>query len=335
MPISFLPSRDAVPHSAVFGKLPGNAEFVRAGQSAHPAVQEFDGAIARSISARAARQVWDEARALAAGPSAFQFTTHDRRWCFFGALQPSRDAAGRFYPLAAGIILPAYAVAPYGPELAVANETYFEEMRQAVAHAARTGDISVCRRCLADWSAGSPLAQDGLAMGGRLLERHLARTPAYRLRTLLGEGFSSNTPDAPTLTDTLLAFIFYAAQMRQDGGRGDRPAFPLPLSAGPGEAALDMAAWLALYRAAGGNKYFPDFAVGSILTLAPGRLGGHGLGAFWGVGGITPGIPANAPWRRHPAWARPVDALARCIQDPGTDLASVRSMLEMVAGYAK
>jgi type VI secretion system protein ImpM len=340
MPISFFPSRDVAPRYAVFGKLPHSADFVRLGQSSHPAVQEFDGVIARSISYCGRRQTWDESRALRAEASCFQFTTHDRRWCFLGVLQPSLDAAGRFYPLAAGIILPAHAVAPYGPELAVANEPFFADLRQAVAIAIRAGDLPACQRCLASWSAENPGAQDDFALARQLLARHLARTPAFRLQALLGESFSGYSPDADSLTDTLLAFIFCAALLRREGDRATKQVLCLPLSNGQGEGALDVAAWLALYRAASGSRGYPDFIIhgtgSGSLMLAPGRLGERCLGPFWGISpDMTDAAVRETPWRQHPGWARSAAALSRCVQNPGTDLASILTTVGTVAGYAK
>jgi len=339
MPISFIPARDTTPQYAVFGKLPGREDFIRLGFSSHPAVLEFDGVLARSLTYVSRQPGWNEATVLRAGSSDFLFTTYDRRWCYFGALLPSHDKAGRLFPLVAGIILPAHALAPASAEFSLANELFFSGLRDPLSSAVNTGDLHACQRFLDTWATPNPHARDDIELAGQLLARHLASTPLARLQTALSDDCG------PGLDDILLAFIFYADMLRRLGTTAPKKVIELPLSAKEGEASLDLAMWLAFYRAAmGKNKTrFPDFIARNdqrrTFTLAPGRLGERCLGTLWGMANDPASMldadeGANAPWSRHPTWIAAAYDLGRQVQNPEMQLASLISTVERIAGNA-
>jgi len=338
MPVSFVPARDVTPQYAVFGKLSDRDEFIRLGFSSHPAVQEFDGVLARSLAYVSRQPNWSEAASLRAGVSDFLFTTHDRRWCYFGALLPSRDKAGRLYPLVGGIVLPAHAIALASAEFLIGNELFFRGLREVLARAVNNGDLPAFQRFLESWAMPNPHARDDIELAGQLLTRHLACTTLAQLQTTL-------TDDCcPALDDILLAFIFYASTLRRLGTSAQKQVIALPLSGKEGESALDQAMWLAFYRAAmGKNKTrFPDFITRNddrcAFTLAPGRLGERCLGALWCMVNDPASLlgtdSSNAPWNRHPTWAETAYTLGRQVQNPDTHLASLLSTVERIADNA-
>jgi len=341
--VSFMPAHDTVLQYAIFGKLPSRDDFVRHGSTSHPAVLEFDGVIARSLVYASSQMGWSEETALGSGTSGYLFSTHDRRWCYFGALRPSRDRAGRLYPLVAGIILPSYAVAPYSPELSIANEQFFADLQKSLSSSVDTGDLPGCQQFLsapctdANPHTRNDLAREDLELGGKLLARHLANTPISRLQTALAQRGSF------TLDDVLVAFIYHADLLRRLGQNAPKQVIALPLSEKQGETALDQATWLAFYRAAmGKNKTrFPDYIAKNegrqyTLTLAPGRLGERCMGALWNVKNDTASMldagAADASWKRQPAWAEAAYLLGRQVQDHSSDLASLLSTVERIAG---
>lgn len=335
MPISYMPARDTVPQYAVFGKIPDCSDFIRVGITSHPAVLEFDGIIARSLAYVSRQPDWNEETALRAGGSDFLFTTYDRRWCYFGTLLPSRDKAGRMYPLVAGAVLPIYAIAPAFVEIPIANELFFSGLRKALSDTVNTGDLHACQRFLDVWVVQNPHAQDDLELAKQLLMRHLASTSVARLQIALSDD------RCPMLDDILLAFIFHADMLRHLGVSAQKQVIALPLSTKVGETALDQGMWLALYRAAMGKEKnrFPDFISKNddrhTLTLASGRLGDRCLGALWDMkndpASILDAGDTHTPWAQHRAWADTAYNLGRQAQNPNLDISSLVSIVERIA----
>ncbi|MDR1424125.1 MAG: type VI secretion system-associated protein TagF [Azoarcus sp.] len=314
MPITFLPVRDGTPRYTVFGKLPRRADFVRV-EAGCPVAVEFDELLGKSLALAAGRIAPD------AGTSDFQITSRDGRWCLIGVLTPSRDEAGRIYPLVAGIVLPAQAIVPCAPELAIANELFFSSLAEQLASAVENAvDLVACRQFLETWIAPNPHVGDDIELASRLLTRHLARTSAADWHAALLDA------GAGGIDDKLLAIIF--SESRAAG----HPVF-LPLSETPGEDRLDQAAWLALCRAALGNGRSPDFvlvrrAQRRHLAVSTGRLDGKFLAAaLWGESPGAQEIASEAPERRHPAHAALAFSLARQLQDPALTLAALETTL--------
>ena len=329
MSISFIPAHDATPQYAVFGKTSRQADFVRI-NAAHPVVEEFDGLIAKSLLLASRQPDWREEVCLKAGVSDFLFTSSDRRWCFFGALQPSHDEAGRLYPLTAGIVLPARTVQPYSAELAIANELFFSGLREQITSAVDNAvEMLACHQFLESWVAPNPHAKDDIELASQLLERHLTRTHASSLQRALAEA------GYPALEDVLLTFIWHAVLLRRYGASISRQAVSVPLSGKEGEGTLDQAVWLALFRAATEKHRArsPDFIVCGgrrVLRIAPDRLGERDLATLWGVSSLASVPEADAPGRRQTC-AEAVWALSRQLQDPGLTLASLFSTVKRIS----
>ncbi|MDR0702836.1 MAG: type VI secretion system-associated protein TagF [Azoarcus sp.] len=327
MPIAFMPSRDAAPRYAVFGKLPQRADFVRIDGGGHPVVQAFDDLLARSLAFASRQPDWDEKHILSQGPCDFQLTSDDGRECFTGVLHPSRDKTGRIFPLVAGVILPAQAIVPHSPELTIANELFFSGLREQLASAVdHAVDLIACRQFLDTWTVANPHARDDIELASQILARHLKQTSASRWHVALMDAGLGG------LDDCLLAHIF------QDSAAAWRAVAPalLPLSGTQGEDTLDQAAWLALYRAASGRgAHAPDYLCAMrdgrrYLAILPTRSSGeYGLAALWGV---QPGLPAEGDdIPPHPAQADAAWTLARQLQNPALDLAALVEILARIA----
>jgi type VI secretion system protein ImpM len=320
MPFAFKPARDATPRYAVFGKLPRRADFVRISGGTHLALQEFDDLLTRSLAAASRQPDWDETTCLGEGASDFQFTSSDGHECFTGVLHPSRDETGRFFPLVAGVILPASAIVPYFPELIIANELFYSGLRDqltsAIDHAV---DLVACRQFLDTWSAPNPHAQDDIDLAAQILARHMERTQVVQWHAALMEAGLGG------LDDCLLAFVCQTV-----AAHGTNAPILLPLSRVEGESALDQAAWLALYRAAG-NGHSPDYLCTvrdgrRHLAISPWRFGKGFLAALWARPPEQP--DGNVLWKQRPAQAEAAWVLARQLQDPTLSLAPLCTTLE-------
>ena len=324
-----MPPRDTVQY-AVFGKLPEEADFVRMGANNHSCVLEFDALLSRSLAYASQQPGWDKARYLRANISEFSFTSHDRRWCYFGALMPSVDKAGRFYPIVAGIILPAHAVLPIVPELTIANELFLVGLQELLPSLRDATDVScLCQPFFTEQCALNNGMQDEIDLAKQMLSHRLAVTTTLQLQDQLDENALS------PLDDILMAFIYQAELTRRLGTNAPRQAIPLPLSGKQGEGALDEAVWLALCRAAAGKNRTADFIIANQyqLILAPNRFNERCLSALWGI----PAKPVldEPPWHSECGWAETAWALGRQLQDPALTLDNLIPSLERISGNSK
>jgi type VI secretion system protein ImpM len=323
MPIAFTPSRDAAPRYAVFGKLPQRADFVRI-DTGHLPVREFDDLLASSLVRAVHQPEWNESACLNLGACDFQFTSSDGRECFIGVLHPSRDEAGRFFPLVAGIVLPAQAVVPSSPELAIANELFFSGLREQLASAVgHADDLIDCCHFLNTWAASNPNARDDIELAGQILARHMNSAIALDWHIALVDAGHGG------LDDILLSLAFH--EFAPSGGFSP---VSLPLSGANGEDTLDEAAWLALGRTALGGARSPDFLAFTRrgrrrLILVPGRIDRKLLESLWLAGASEPKASGDTRWR-HSAHAAVVFELARQLQDPALTLASLEAALERI-----
>ncbi|GAA5786017.1 hypothetical protein GCM10007860_34690 [Chitiniphilus shinanonensis] len=333
MPISFIRASDVAPQYAVFGKLPRRADFVRI-NATHPVAQEFDQLLAKSLTWAQQQPEWNEATYLAAGASDFHFTSGDGRWAFFGVIQPSRDEAGRLYPLVAGAILPAASVSPHLPELAIANELFFVGLRDQLSTAIDNSvEMLACRQFLDAQLAQSNRASADVELAGNVLERYLQQTPAAHLENDLTDSSRGG------LEAHLLAFVFYGELLRRYLGSAPRQVILLPLPQRPGEDILGMATWLALYRAA---TRLPAIRFPHCLTLvrdgrrylalAPECFTERFLGVLWGLQPepltVVNVLDDDAPWTHHQSYAEASYILGRQLADPALNLNSLRNILE-------
>jgi type VI secretion system protein ImpM len=239
-----------------------------------------------------------------------------------GVLHPSRDEAGRFFPLVAGIVLPAQAAVPSSPELAIANELFFSGLRKQLAGTVEYADDLIdCCQFLNTWVVPNPNARDDIELAGQILARHMNSAMAIDWHiALVDAGYGG-------LDDFLLALAFHELALG-----GGFPIVPLPLSGTSGEDTLDEAAWLALSRAALGGARSPDFLACTrrgrrCLILAPGRIDGKLLESLWLTDASEPEALDDTRWRQHSAHAAVVFELSRQLQDPALTLASLEAAL--------
>ncbi|WP_035055133.1 type VI secretion system-associated protein TagF [Andreprevotia chitinilytica] len=332
MSISFMRNNDVTPQFAIFGKLPRRADFVRI-NATHPVVQEFDNLIARSLTWAAQHEGWQD-QYLSAGASDFHFTSADGKWAFFGVLHPSRDEAGRFYPLVAGAILPSDGVSPHLAELAIANELFFAGLRDQLASAIDNSvEMLACRQFLEAQQVQSNRAAADVELASNVLSRHLRQTPVSRLETEL-QGIGRGGLDAH-----LLAFVFYGELLRRYSGSAPKQVIMLPLPSAPGEDILGLATWLSLYRAATRSTFarFPHCLTVAqhgrrYLALAPECFTERFLGVLWGMQPdpltVVNVEDVSAPWSGHQSYAEVSYILGRQLADPGLNLLSLQDIVE-------
>ncbi|WP_432719737.1 type VI secretion system-associated protein TagF [Jeongeupia wiesaeckerbachi] len=331
MAITFMRNPVVAPQYAIFGKLPRRADFVRV-NATHPVAIEFDQLLATSLRWASEQADWQD-RYLAAEASEFFYVSADRRWVFFGVLQPSRDEAGRYYPLVAGAIVPFDQGAQNLSLLVLANELFFAGLRDQLSSAVDNSvEMLACRQFLEAQLALNGRAGADLDLAGQVLERHLRQTAASELA-----GRLSSTGGA-SLEATLLAFAFHGDFVRRYDGSAPRQALLLPLPDGPGEETLGLATWLTLYQAAtrGHVGLDPHYLTVTLqgrryLVISPTRFADKQLALLWGLPpaplAVLDAGDAEAPWSKHQAYAEAAYILGRQLADPALKLDGLRDIV--------
>jgi type VI secretion system protein ImpM len=336
MPINFKQIRGTAPQYAVIGKLPRRADFINI-NAGHPVVQEFDSLLAKGLLLASQQPGWSAAGYLNANASDFLFTSSDGRWCFWGVVQPSRDESGRLYPIVGGAILPLAAVAPYTPELSIANELFLAGLRdQLISAVDNAVEMLACQQFFEIQLANNSHIDADFELSAKVLQNYLDSTATGQLKSDIdnaGQG---------SLVDILLAFLFHSELKRHYGLSGSRRAILLPLPRYAGEDTLGQAAWLALYQAAmrDRNGRFPDFLAFSqgprrYLALAPEGFGERFLPALWAMAPDPASTldvgDRNAPWKRQREHTEASYLLEQHLQDPGTSIESLCSVVGRIA----
>ncbi|GHD57778.1 type VI secretion system-associated protein TagF [Jeongeupia chitinilytica] len=332
MAITFMRNPVVAPQYAIFGKLPRRGDFVRVNAS-HPVAIEFDQLLAASLSWASEQPGWQD-RYLAAEASEFFYVSADRRWVFFGVLQPSRDEAGRCYPLVAGAIVPFDQGAQNLSLLVLANELFFAGLRDQLASAVENSvEMLACRQFLEAQLALNGRAGADLDLAGQVLERHLRQTSARELDDRLAASGSGASLEA-----TLLAFAFHGDFVRRYDGSAPRQAMLLPLPDGPGEETLGLATWLTLYQAATRDHVGldPHYLTVSLqgrryLAISPSRFTDRLMSLLWGLPpaplSVLDAGDAEAPWSKHQSYAEAAYILGRQLADPTLKLDSLRNIV--------
>lgn len=228
---------------ALFGKLPNRADFVRVNAS-HPAALEFDSLIQRTL------ERWSGDSAWAAGYEAtdavdFHYVSRDRRFTLVGVVAPSRDQAGRRYPLTAAAILPSAAVEGHHPLSPIVYEVFFDGLREQVGNALENSvEALACRQFLESHLNCREDSAADLELAGNVIGRFLETRPARRLDDLLVAG----EPPA-RLHQALLNVGFYQAYLRRFDHPATNQIVLLPLSRNKGEQALVASTWLSILAA--------------------------------------------------------------------------------------
>ncbi|MBM3115238.1 type VI secretion system-associated protein TagF [Jeongeupia naejangsanensis] len=331
MAITFMRNPVVAPQYAIFGKLPRRADFVRV-NATHPVAIEFDQLLATSLRWASEQPDWQD-RYLAAEASEFFYVSADRRWVFFGVLQPSRDEAGRHYPLVAGAIVPFDQGAQNLSLLVLANELFFAGLRDQLSSAVDNSvEMLACRQFLEAQLALNGRSGADLDLAGQVLERHLRQTAASELAGRL------SAAGGASLEATLLAFAFHGDFVRRYDSSAPRQALLLPLPDGPGEETLGLATWLTLYQAAtrGHVGLDPHYLTITLqgrryLAISPSRFTDKQLALLWGLPpaplAVLDAGDAEAPWSRHQAYAEAAYILGRQLADPALKLDELRDIV--------
>lgn len=321
------------PPSAVFGKLPHRADFVRF-NAEHPAVREFDEVLQQILSCGAAQDGWSE-RYEHSPRTDFYYTTADRRWAFVGGWQASQDASGRRFPLVAGGLYAAESAGADAHLVPIAREVFFDGLQDQLANAIENSvEALACREFLAGQANHGQLADADVDLARNLVERFLAQHTVADLEALLAR------VGCRSLGQALINIAFYIDFQRRYANPALIQALVLPLPAAKGQAALAAAAWLSLLLALSGRRswqgsYFLSsagessrlvVATGSLPRRLSGLLGCTPTGADWALDLAG----ENELWRSHPDYAATAFALQRLLADPGQPLSVVRDVLEEV-----
>lgn len=237
---------------ALFGKLPNRADFVRVNAN-HVAVTEFDDLIQQTFERLSAEENWMQFYD-SGDPVEFQYTSRDSRYILIGVLAPSRDQAGRRYPLVASVILPREAIAGYAPIAPIAYEVFFDGLHEQVSTAIENSvEALSCRQYLESQLRAGETAASDLDLAQSVVERFMRTTTIARLDELLARDSGSSS-----LMQALLNIAFYRAFLRRFDNPATNQIILLPLPEDKGERALIACAWLsmlsALWEGSGGGK---------------------------------------------------------------------------------
>lgn len=336
MAFGFSLGHTTAPRYVVFGKLPKCADFVRV-NAAHPVVIEFDRSVADSLDWARKQPSWSDDAYLAADPCDFHFISRDRRWALLGVMHPSKDAAGRSYPLVAGIVLPVAGVASHAYLFPIVGELFFSALREQLRNAVEnSSELLACRQFLELQLMHPERLDADIELADAVLERHLEQTSAASLQRVLDECGGG------TLEAHLLTLIFYGPLFRRYAGSAPLQAIPLPLPERPGEWSLGVSTWLALHRAAcpETQSTMPHYVVlGGAgrcqLALAPEGISGRFLTSAWGMQ-PEPSTLVNVcedrpPWMLHQSYAEASYILGRQLADPGLSLRALREIIQQLA----
>lgn len=326
---------------ALYGKLPNRADFVRVNAD-HAAAAEFDALIQRTFERLARNEQW-ELHYDACSPVEFQYVSRDQRHTFLGVLSPSRDLAGRRYPLVAGAILPSDSISGYAHVAPIAYEVFFDGLREQVASAVENSvEALSCRQFLESQLRANDTAAADLELAQGVVARFMQGTPVAALSNLLAADASS-----AGMEQALLNMAFYRAFLRRFDTPATNQIIQLPLPEGKGERALVASAWLsildALWRGARATDPWRGNYV--IHALAPGR---YALAAAFGqvqerfaavmLGGAHDAScrlelsREQQAWTNHRLYAEVSYALGRILAEPGI---SLRALCDFLADIGR
>lgn len=324
---------------ALYGKLPNRADFVRVNAD-HAAAAEFDVLIQRTFERLACQEQWMH-HYDACSSAEFQYVSRDQKHTFLGVLSPSRDLAGRRYPLVAGAILPSESIVGYAHVAPIAYEVFFDGLREQVASAVENSvEALSCRQFLESQLRANDSAAADLELAQGVVARFMQSAPVRTLSDLL----ATDAPPA-TMEQALLNLAFYRAFLRRFDTPATNQIIRLPLPIGKGERALVASAWLsildALWRGSRINEPWRGNYV--VLQSEPGR---YALAAAFGkvqerfaaimLGGALDASDRlelsteQQAWTNHRLYAEVSYALGRLLAEPRVSLRTLCDFLEDV-----
>ncbi|MBS1157438.1 MAG: type secretion-associated protein [Proteobacteria bacterium] len=338
MAITFVRGTENSATYTIFGKLPGRTDFLRINAS-HPVAQEFDNLLAHGLDSASAAPTWGE-HYDRCGPTDFFYSSRDGRHAFIGVMHPSRDSAGRRYPLVAGVIVPGESISDCLPVLPIAYELFFSGLREQLASGIENSvEMLACRQFLEAQLISSQHANADLDLSRELLARFQQLQPAGSLAKLLSE-----TTGNGVLERSLINIGFALELSRRFTAPTMQQLIMLPLPESATEDAFFSASWLMIYMAFS-RQLLKDALPGYFVTHIEGQT------RFIVVPGQVPtrfiptllGAPLdplctldldapNPPWAAHRLYAEASYLLGRELLDPQ---ASVRRVIEFISQLAE
>lgn len=322
----------------IFGKLPGRADFLRI-NAGHPVAQEFDDLLARGLDSAAAMPGWSE-HYDRSGPSDFCYASRDGRHTFIGVIHPSRDSAGRRYPLVAGVIVPGESISDCLPVLPIAYELFFSGLREQLASGIENSvEMLACRQFLEAQLTSSQHANADLDLARGLLARFQQLQPAASLEKLLGEASGNGI-----LERSLINIGFALELSRRFTSPTMQQLIMLPLPENASEDAFFSASWLMIYMAFSRQLLkgtMPGYFVTRIegktrFIVVPGQVPPRFVPALLGAA-LDPLCvleldAPSPPWAAHRLYAEASYLLGRELLD---SQASVRRVIEFITQLAE
>ena len=247
MPLPFRLGSPASRGHALFGKLPGRADFVRVNASL-PACEELDEALHGAMGVLASAPAWQEHYDRL--PVVDIFWASERSGtAFLGSAIPSQDASGRRYPLVAGLVLDLQEARRYGPSLPLAGELLLNQVRHNLQAAVTGGpELGQLMDHLEAQASGKGHDLLDAEVAHEIHQRYFSR----EAWTELGRAPSAEAPEA-ALRNTLLHLLFHTHTPPRELGMDQRYA-SLPLTVEPGRTALHLVGWLDLLQRLSGSS---------------------------------------------------------------------------------
>lgn len=239
MPLPFRLGSAAARECAVFGKLPGRADFLRVNASL-PVCEELDESLHAALGELARVPGWQEHYDRLPVMDVY-WASERSGTAFLGSAIPSRDGSGRRYPLVAGLVLDLQEARRHGPLLPLAGELLLNQVRHFLQVAVTGGpELPQLVEYLKVQASGRGHDFLDLDLISGIHARFLASEPWAEL----GPALSREAPEA-ALRTTLLHLLFHT-QAAADGG--DRRSASLGLCPEPGRTVLHTVAWLGVLQ---------------------------------------------------------------------------------------
>jgi type VI secretion system protein ImpM len=275
---------------AIFGKLPGRADFLRVNASL-PVCQELDESLQAALGEVARSPGWQEH--FDGLPIVDVFWASERSGtAFLGSAVPSQDASGRRFPLLAGLVLELQEARKIGPLLPLAGELLLNQirlfLRQAISSRPEVNTLIDYLKFQAS-GKGHDFLDPDLTQDIHL--QFLAGEPWWEI----GRAFSPEAPEQ-ALQTALLHLLFHTHATPRGMDLAQRSA-SLPLLAEPGRTTLHQVCWLDILLH---------------LSAAPGRS--------WDRQWLVRQYPLKLRLLAHPSGASGREFAGMLLDDPAPDL---------------
>lgn len=312
-------ARDAF--GVCFGKLAACADFIRPHRHA-AVVERFDGWLQRAHRSLQRREEWMPAYD---GSAPVEFVFHDQQERIVGVFHPSRDAAGRRYPLvaarverreAAGGVEPGeHVLMPMAGE--ALSEALLPDLQRAMSQPGGKEKLRELRRM------GDQLAPDQ-TLARQLHRQFISATPLHALFSLL-----ERERPGTDCQRFFINLIYLAHFGRQFGGVTLDQVLRLPLPTESGQQRPYACFWLHLISILVGERNVGGYLMRrepghAVLVAGVGALPEQSLWALLSSGSepdcVADFAGGDEHWRSHAAYAGIAYALSRVCANPESPL---------------